>query len=58
VPASPLEPGRTYLVDIRGLVNIAGQPNGGGEVEITVPEPKPPPPDTSGASPRARRPGR
>ncbi len=58
VPASPLEPGRTYLVDIRGLVNIAGRPNGGGEVEVTVPEPKPPPPDTSGASPRLRRPGR
>jgi hypothetical protein len=58
VPASPLEPGRTYLVDIRGLVNIAGRPNGGGEVEVTVPEPKPPPPDTSGASPRVRRPGR
>jgi len=55
VPSTPLEAGAKYLVDIRGLLNISGLPNGGGEVEITLPAPRPPPPDTSGIRAAAMR---
>ena len=35
----PLEPGATYEVEIAGVRNIHGIPDGGGEVTVEVPEP-------------------
>ena len=43
--SEPLEPGATYQVEIAGVRNINGIPDGGGEVTVEVPEPPEEPPE-------------